>query len=182
MLPRTGPMGDLRNVIVFALGGGRWATEIRHVREVVSLGFVSTVPTAPPGIAGVFNLRGTIVPVLDVLALSGQPPHLPPRQGDGALIVEVDGAIAALRVDNVDQVASFAVGAGAETIVDARGREITLIDPSVLLRRSLVAAQAVRAHVDALTDVTLGGDTPAADSVSGLPAIPPDFDGDTTLG
>jgi hypothetical protein len=174
-------MGDLRNVIVFALGGGRYATEIRHVREVVSLGFVSTVPTAPPGIAGVFNLRGTIVPVLDVLALTGHPPHLPPRQGDGALIVEVDGAIAALRVDNVDLVASFAVTPGAETVVDSRGREITMIDPSVLLRRSLVAAQAVRAdHGD--HDITLSGDVSPADSITGLRPVPVDIDGDTTLG
>jgi purine-binding chemotaxis protein CheW len=186
-------VGDLRNVIVFALGGGRWAAEIRHVREVVSLGFVSTVPTAPPGIAGVFNLRGTIVPVLDVLALVGRAPHLPPRQGDGALIVEVDGAVAALRVDNVDEVASFHIAPrgdadpmllSTERVVDARGREVILIDPGVLLRRSLVAAQAVRAHDAAVdADVTLGGYTAPADSVSGLPGDPPDFnvDGDTTL-
>jgi hypothetical protein len=175
-------MGDLRNVIVFALGGGRWAAEIRHVREVVSLGFVSIVPTAPPGIAGVFNLRGTIVPVLDVLALTGHPPHLPPRQGDGALIVEVDGAIAALRVDNVDLVASLAVAPGADKVVDGRGREITMIDPSVLLRRSLVAAQAVRADHGDTNDITLGGDASPADSVTGLRSVAADFDGDSTLG
>lgn len=184
-------MADLRNVIVFALGGARWAAEIRHVREVVSLGFVSTVPTAPPGIAGVFNLRGTIVPVLDVLALVGLPPHLPARQGDGALIVEVDGALAALRVDNVDEVASFHVGASAgagalgegapETVIDGRGREVALIDPAMLLRRSLVAAQAVRADA-ALADVTLEGWTRPADSMTGA-IDPPDFDGgDHTLG
>lgn len=177
-------MGDLRNVIVFALGGMRWAAEIRHVREVVSLGFVTSVPTAPPGIAGVFNLRGTIVPVLDVLALSGHAPHLPPRQGDGALIVEVDGAVAALRVDNVDEVASFVIVPGGERVVDARGREVLLIDPGVLLRRSLVAAQAVRASdrdaVDA--EVTLGGYSVPADSITGMPPAT-DFDpGDTTLG
>jgi CheW-like domain len=184
-------VGDLRNVIVFALGGSRWAAEIRHVREVVSLGFVSTVPTAPRGIAGVFNLRGTIVPVLDVLALTGHPPHLAPRQGDGALIVEIDGAIAALRVDNVDEVASFMIVPGGDHIVDSRGRDIQLVDPGVLLRRALVAAQAVRAHdrhtghesvpqhVD--SDVTLGGYRPAADSVTGA-SDPPEFDGDTTIG
>lgn len=175
-------MGDLRNVIVFALGGARWAAEIRHVREVVSLGFVSTVPTAPPGIAGIFNLRGTIVPVLDVLALTGHPPHLPPRQGDGALIVEVDGAVAALRVDNVDEVASFVVVPGAEKVVDGRGREMFLIDPGTLLRRSLVAAQAVRALDHGEADVTLSGHSIPADSTTGAPAVPPDFDGDTTLG
>jgi len=178
-------VADLRNVIVFALGGARWAAEIRHVREVASLGFVTAVPTAPPGIAGVFNLRGTIVPVLDVLALVGRAPHLPPRQGDGALIVEVDGAIAAIRVDNVDEVASLAVAPAdgdPVTISDSRGRPVTLIDPATLLRRALAAAQAVRATDAAeLADATLSDWPRPIDALTGAIA-PPEFDGDTTIG
>src|SRR5688572_7803523 len=88
---------DLKNVLVFALGGARWAAELRYVREVITLGFVTTVPTAPPGIAGVFNLRGAITPVLDLGPLLGRPGHAPPRQGDGALLFDVDGVTAALR-------------------------------------------------------------------------------------
>jgi chemotaxis signal transduction protein len=179
----THAVADLRNVIVFALGGSRWAAEIRHVREVAALGFVTVVPTAPPGIAGVFNLRGTIVPVLDVLALVGQAPHLPPRQGDGALIVEVDGAIAALRVDNVDEVASCPIGNQGDKVLDGRGREVTLVDPGVLLRRALVAAQAVRAldQADADADMTLDGWNKPTDTL-GVNVDPTDFDGDSTLG
>lgn len=128
-------MGELRNVIVFALGSARYAVELRWVREVVTLGFVTAVPTAPPALTGVCNLHGTILPVLDISALLGQPPGPPARQGDGALVLEAEGMICGLRVDQVDHVASLYETAGA--VVDATGRPLTLLDPQKLLRQAL---------------------------------------------
>ena len=43
------PVPELHNVIVFALAGARYAAELRWVREVITLGFVTEVPTAPAG-------------------------------------------------------------------------------------------------------------------------------------
>ena len=62
-------MPELRNVIVFTVGTARYAVELRWVREVVSLGFVTGVPTAPPALGGVCNLHGTILPVLDIAGM-----------------------------------------------------------------------------------------------------------------
>ena len=128
-------VGELRNVIVFAIGAARYAVELRWVREVVTLGFVTAVPTAPPVLGGVCNLHGTILPVLDVGALLDQPVGPPPRQGDGALVLEADGMVCGLRVDQVDHVASLMETGGA--VVDAAGRPLTLLDPHRLLRRAL---------------------------------------------
>jgi chemotaxis signal transduction protein len=137
-------VADLRNVIVFALAGARYAAELRWVREVITLGFVTEVPTAPLGLAGIFNLRGTIVPVLDLPALLGLGPPATPRQGDGALLVEADHALAALRVDTIDEVGTLPSGPGAMTVIDARGRMVAVVDPPTLLRRAAAAAWAVR--------------------------------------
>lgn len=126
---------ELRNVIVFALGAARYAVELRWVREVVTLGFVTAVPTAPPALGGVCNLHGSILPVLDVGALLDQPVGPPPRQGDGALVLEAEGTVCALRVDQVDHVASLVEADGA--VVDAAGRPLTLLDPARLIRRAL---------------------------------------------
>lgn len=128
-------MPELRNVIVFTIGGVRYALELRWVREVVSLGFVTAVPTAPPAFSGVCNLHGTILPVLDVAALLDQPPGTGARQGDGALVLEAEGAVCALRVDQIDHVASLHETDGG--IVDVAGRPLTLLDPAVLVRRAL---------------------------------------------
>jgi len=128
-------MPELRNVIVFTVGAGRYAVELRWVREVVSLGFVTGVPTAPQALGGVCNLHGAILPVLDVPAVLGQPPGLPARQGDGALVLEAEGVVCALRVDQVDHVASLHESGGE--ILDAAGRPLTLLEPQSLVRRAL---------------------------------------------
>jgi chemotaxis signal transduction protein len=128
-------VGELRNVIVFAVGPARYAVELRWVREVVTLGFVTAVPTAPPALGGVCNLHGAILPVLDLLALMDEPPGPPPRQGDGALVLESEGTVCALRVDQVDHVASLLeTGSG---VVDASGRPLVLLDPQKLVRRAV---------------------------------------------
>lgn len=137
-------MPELRNVIVFAIGAARYAVELRWVREVVTLGFVTAVPTAPPVVGGVCNLHGMILPVLDVGALLDLPPGPAPRQGDGALVLEADGLVCGLRVDQVDHVASLLETGGA--VVDAAGRPLTLLDPQRLLRRAQeLVGSAVRA-------------------------------------
>ncbi|MBK9031945.1 MAG: chemotaxis protein CheW [Myxococcales bacterium] len=165
---------ELRNVIVFTLAGARHAAELRWVREVITLGFVTSVPTAPPGIAGAFNHRGHLVPVLDIAALGHAGASGQPRQGDSALLVEIDGVTAALRVDKVEEVATLPVGTPT-SVVDGRGRTIALIDPPALVRQAIAEANAVR------------GDDP-----EDAPVLPRDpttgarlrvaFDGDTTLG
>jgi purine-binding chemotaxis protein CheW len=134
-------VAELRNVIVFTIGATRYAVELRWVREVVSLGFVTGVPTAPVALGGVCNLHGQILPVLDVGAVLGQPPGPPARQGDGALVLETDGVVCALRVDQVDHVASLHETGGA--IIDAGGRTLTLLDPAVIVRTALEMITAV---------------------------------------
>jgi len=128
-------VAELRNVIVFAVGPNRYAVELRWVREVVTPGFVTDVPTAPPAPRGLCNLHGTILPVLDVAALLGHPPGPAARQGDGALVVEAEGMVCGLRVDQVDHVASLVDSGGA--VVDSAGRPLTLLDPQRLLRHAL---------------------------------------------
>ena len=57
------------------------------------------------------------------------------RQGDGALVLEAESTTCALRVDQVDHVASLLETDGA--VVDASGRPLTLLDPVRMVRRAL---------------------------------------------
>jgi chemotaxis signal transduction protein len=137
-------VAELRNVIIVTIGGARYAVELRWVREVVSLGFVTNVPTAPSALGGVCNLHGAILPVLDVGVLLGGTPARPARQGDSALVVEVEAVVCALRVDQVDHVASLPESRGE--VMDAAGRPLVLLDPGRMIRRALelVTADAER--------------------------------------
>ncbi len=155
---------ELKNVIVFALSGVRHAAELRWVREVITLGFVTEIPTAPRGLSGAVNLRGNLVPVLDIGALSGGPPGPAPRQGDGALLVELDGVTAALRVDKVDEVATLHPTVDGTGVIDGRGRTIPLVDPPAVLRRAVADSQAMRGDD---TEVSLDRARPAQDPTTG---------------
>lgn len=124
----------MRNVIVFSLAGARHAIELRWVREVVTLGWVTPVPGAPTPIAGVVNFHGSIVPVLDVAVLVGVAPGpATAHGGEGAVVVAVEEIVAALRVSAVEEVATLADDPDGG-LRDGRGRAIALLDPPALLR------------------------------------------------
>lgn len=53
------------------VGPDWYAIEMARVREVVASPVLAGVPTAPPTLLGVFNLRGDIVPLFDTAALLG---------------------------------------------------------------------------------------------------------------
>jgi len=74
---------------------------------------------------------------LDVGALLHDVPGPPPRQGDGALVLEAEGLTCALRVDQVDHVVSLHEGEGDANVVDASGRQLILLDPGKLVRRAV---------------------------------------------
>jgi hypothetical protein len=136
-------MADPRNVIVFAIGEVRFAVEIRWVKEVVTLGFVTSVPSAPPALCGVCNLHGHIVPVIDVAHVVAPtrekvertgPPAA--RQGDGALLIEISGSVLAIRLEKIDRVASYEFD--GRVLLDGSST-IVLLDPQEVFR--IVAEQ-----------------------------------------
>jgi purine-binding chemotaxis protein CheW len=143
----------MKNVIVFALGRSRYAIELRWVREVFALGHVTLVPRAPAAVTGVVNYRGAIMPVLDIGLLlrgggDGGGARARSHPGDGAILVEVESVLAALRIGNVDEVSTLREGDDAGTLVDSRGRELALLDPPALIERALSAVQQGDGHGD----------------------------------
>jgi chemotaxis signal transduction protein len=134
-------MADPRNVIVFAVGEVRFAVEIRWVKEVVTLGFVTTVPSAPAALCGVCNLHGHIVPVIDVASVFSSPVEVAKtveragapaaRQGDGALLIEISGSLLAIRLEKIDRVASYEFD--GRVLLDGSST-IVLLDPQEVFR------------------------------------------------
>ncbi len=131
----------MKNVIVFALGRARSAIELRWVREVSTLGYITPVPRGPKEIAGVVNFHGAIVPVLVIPSIEGA---RPPHTGDAAVLVEVEGARAAIRIDNVHSVSTLHDAEDGNGLADpAGGDSIPLLDPPALIRDAIAASQAI---------------------------------------
>jgi chemotaxis signal transduction protein len=87
-------------VCVVTLGGYRFAVEVRYAREVVVFDEYTIVPLAPAHLLGVANLRGNIMPVVDIRPLLGMTPAAAGREVR-ALVVERDGVQAGLLIDEV---------------------------------------------------------------------------------
>ena len=60
--------------LTFLLGDALFATDIQVVREIIQHGAMTSVPLMPRFVRGVINLRGAVVPVIDLQARFGRPP------------------------------------------------------------------------------------------------------------
>ncbi len=59
--------------LTFMLGGEVYAIGILSIKEIIEFGGLTTVPMMPGSIRGVINLRGAVVPVMDLSARFGKP-------------------------------------------------------------------------------------------------------------
>ena len=83
------------------LAGSRFAVEVRYAREVVVLDELTVVPLAPPHLLGVVNLRGSVMPLVDIRPFLGLEAARATR-GTRALVVDCAGAQAAILIDEVE--------------------------------------------------------------------------------
>src|SRR5579863_3733059 len=57
---------ETRQYLTFKLGNEVFATDVAKVREVLDLTAITAIPRTPEFMAGVINLRGSVVPVVDL--------------------------------------------------------------------------------------------------------------------
>jgi purine-binding chemotaxis protein CheW len=57
---------ETRQYLTFKLGNEIFATDVAKVREVLDLTIITAIPRTPPFMRGVINLRGSVVPVVDL--------------------------------------------------------------------------------------------------------------------
>jgi purine-binding chemotaxis protein CheW len=63
---------DQAQYLTFLLGGEMFAIGILQIKEIIEFGNLTTVPMMPGFIRGVINLRGAVVPVVDLSARFGR--------------------------------------------------------------------------------------------------------------
>lgn len=100
-----------REVCVFELAGQAFAADAFTVREVVRVDRIKRTPRAHPCIVGLFNLRGQIVPAIDLRKRLG----LPAGQAHALVVSEFDGETVGFLVDSVRDVLTLS-GAGLESV------------------------------------------------------------------
>ncbi len=105
MLPKdTRTVGETSQVVNFRLGCEEFGVDISSVREITTVGDITSIPKAPPSVRGVMNLRGQVIAVIDLAAHLGI--HRDGELTPGARIVvaESGGQPVGMLVDSVSGV------------------------------------------------------------------------------
>ncbi|MFY9512312.1 MAG: chemotaxis protein CheW [Rubrivivax sp.] len=97
--------------LTFMLGGEMFAIGILSIKEIIEYDSLTEVPMMPPAVRGVINLRGAVVPVMDLLARFGRPSS-PTTKKTCIVIVEIQSGaerhVLGVIVDAVNEVLDIA--------------------------------------------------------------------------
>jgi purine-binding chemotaxis protein CheW len=89
--------------IAFDLGAQRFCVDIMSVREIRGWAPATPLPHAPEFVRGVINLRGAVLPVVDLAARLGFPTSEPTAR-DVVIVTECSGKIVGFLVDAVSDI------------------------------------------------------------------------------
>jgi len=94
---------DLLQLVSFKIGNEEFGVEILNVQEINKMTAITKVPNAPEFVEGVINLRGRVIPVIDLRARL----HLAKKEHDKdtrIIVVEIDQSTVGFIVDAVSEV------------------------------------------------------------------------------
>jgi purine-binding chemotaxis protein CheW len=95
--------------LTFTLVDDVYGLPIEYVVEIIGIQSITIVPNAPQYIKGIINLRGKIIPVIDVrLKFSKEPAEYNDRTC--VIVIEISDVSVGLIVDNVDEVLTIEDG------------------------------------------------------------------------
>ena len=134
-------------VVGSRIGNETYGVRIGSVREIVRVPEITSVPSAPDLIEGVINLRGKIIPVMDLRKRFGQA-EIQPDKKNRILVVELENKLIGLIVNAASEVLKIPpseIEAPSSVFADGdsgyvsgvgklKGRLIILLDISKLLQ------------------------------------------------
>lgn len=92
--------------LTFAIGKEIYGIEIMHVTEIIGIQNITAVPELPEYLKGIINLRGKIIPVMDVrIRFKKEAKKYDDRTC--VIVIDVEGSPIGLVVDNVSEVLSI---------------------------------------------------------------------------
>src|ERR1700674_5461592 len=91
------------HIVGFRVGRETYGVPIASLREIVRVPDITAVPDAPDYVEGVINLRGKIVPVVDLRKRFGEV-EIRPTKKNRILVAEVDHKMVGLMVDAASEV------------------------------------------------------------------------------
>lgn len=179
----TTVVSETIQVVTFTITGksskpGNYAVPIEQVKEIRTVDAITKIPRSKDYVKGIMNLRGKIIPIVDVNEKIGVTDTETDSTKQRILVADVNDTLTGLLVDEVNEVqrlslkeieapptGSFENGAYIKGIVNIKDRLIVLLDVSKFLSDS---AEAITDAVTSAPEV----ETSSADTVT--PEISPE--------
>ncbi|MBW9333695.1 MULTISPECIES: chemotaxis protein CheW [Herbaspirillum] len=161
---------ESRQFLTFLVGSESFAMPIGSIREIIEFGGLTEVPLMPDFLRGVINLRGSVVPVIDLSVRFGRAPTVEAKrtciiimelvQDEQMLLlgvmVDAVSAVLSIGVDHIEPRPSFGAGIRADFIegmINVSERFIVVLDVQRVLSVDELASLLGMSAEDALGGV-----------------------------
>lgn len=125
----TKTVDESMQLVGFAIGRELFGVDILKVREIIRDASITSIPNSPDFVEGVINLRGNIIPVIDLRKRLNLLQEEKGEKKIWILILEVEGRVTGFRVDSVTKVLKILVrGIEAPPEIVTAGLESQYID------------------------------------------------------
>jgi len=122
--PESSAQGEDVELLSFRIGDHEYSVDIMSVREIRGWTKATSLPHAPHYVDGVINLRGTVLPVVDLARRLGLESGAPSERSV-IIVIDLDGRTVGVRVDAVSDILSIpseAMQPPPELLNDSTGR------------------------------------------------------------
>ncbi|KIQ05572.1 chemotaxis protein CheW [Agrobacterium tumefaciens] len=99
----TSGTGEMLEIIAFRLHDQEFCVRTTTIREIRGWGPATPIPHAPTDVIGVMNLRGTVIPIIDLANKLGMS-STDPNERSAIVVAEVHGMAMGLVVDRVSDI------------------------------------------------------------------------------
>jgi purine-binding chemotaxis protein CheW len=102
-------MSDLLQLVSFKIGAEEFGVDILKVQEINKMTSITKVPNAPDFVEGVINLRGRVIPIIDLRTRLGLE-KIEHTKDTRIIVVDLDGKTVGFIVDAVNEVLRIPAG------------------------------------------------------------------------
>src|SRR5579872_5455261 len=100
--------GEVVQVVSFRLGNEEYGVDISQVQEIIRMVEITHVPRAPRFMEGVINLRGQLIPIIDLRTRFGMP-RTDHTKSKRIVVTEIGSKRVGIVVDSVSEVINIPI-------------------------------------------------------------------------
>ena len=100
--------GELVQIVSFHLGSEEYGVDIAQVQEIIRMVEITHVPRAPHFMEGVINLRGQLIPIIDLRTRFGMP-RAEQTKSTRIIVTEIGSKRVGIVVDSVSEVVNIPI-------------------------------------------------------------------------